>query len=168
MKAGPTSSRVTEILESSGFPYELLENRIPIRSAAEGAAYWDIELGATAPALVLWAQGRFLLLIVSGALGKVDFGALALETKEHGMRMATSTEIREQFGLKPGEVPLFGLGLPALVDRSLLAYDFVYGGSGHPGLTLKVAPKALLDLNEGSRLVDVPCLAEETGKGEIA
>ena len=168
MKTGPTSSRITEILESSGFRYELLENRIPIRSAAEGAAYWGIELGATAPALVLWAQGRFLLLIVSGAARKVDFRALALETGEDGMRMATAAEIREQFGLKPGEVTLFGLGLPTLVDRCLFAYDFVYGGSGDPGKTLKVAPEALLDLNEGSRMIDVPCLAEETGKGERA
>ena len=157
-----------ERLNSTGFPFELLENKVRIRSAAEGAAYWGIELGATAPALVLWAQGRFLLLIVSGAVRKVDFGALALETGEKGMRMATSTEIRERFGLKPGEVPLFGLGLPTLVDRSLLACDFVYGGSGDPARTLKVAPEALLVLNEGSRTVDVPCLAEETGKGENA
>lgn len=161
-------SRIEEKLNSSGFPFELLENRVRIRSASEGAAYWGVELAATAPALVLWAQGRFLLLIVSGAVRKVDFGALALETGENGMRMATSGEIGEQFGLKPGEVPLFGLGLPTLVDRRLLACDFVYGGSGDPGKTLKVAPEALLDLNEGSRMIDVPCLAEETGKGERA
>lgn len=168
MKVGPTSSRITEILESSGCPYELMENRIPIRSAAEGAAYWGVELGATAPALVLRARSQFLLLILSGAAGKVDFGALALETGIDGLRMATPGEIREQFGLKPGEVPLFGLGLQTLVDRRLLAHEHVYGGSGDPGKTLKVPPEALLVLNEGSRMIDVPCLAEETGKGERA
>ncbi len=161
-------SRIEERLKSSGFPFELLENRVRIRSASEGAAYWGVELGATAPALVLWAQGRFLLLIVSGAARKVNFRVLALETEEDGVRMATSAEIREQFGLNPGEVPLFGLGLPTLVDRRLLAYDFVYGGSGDPGKTLKVAPEALLVLNEESRLIDVPFHAEETGKGERA
>jgi Uncharacterized conserved protein len=161
-------SKIEERLNSSGFPFELLENRVRIRSASEGAAYWGIDLGATAPALVLRAQDRFLLLILSGGAGKVDFGALALETGIDGLRMATPGEIREQFGLKPGEVPLFGLGLQTLVDRRLLAHEHVYGGSGDPELTLKVAPKALLVLNEESRLIDVPCLAEKTGKGEIA
>jgi prolyl-tRNA editing enzyme YbaK/EbsC (Cys-tRNA(Pro) deacylase) len=161
-------SRIEERLNSSGFPFELLENRVRIRSASEGAAYWGVDLGATAPALILRAQGRFLLLILSGAAGKVDFEALALETGIVGLKLATPGEIRELFGLKPGEVPLFGLGLPTLVDRRLLAHDHVYGGSGDPKLTLKVAPKALLVLNEGSRLIDVPCLAEETGKGERA
>lgn len=161
-------SKMKETLNSSGFPFELLENRVRIKSASEGATYWGIELGATAPALILWGQGRFLLLIVSGMLRKVDFAALALETGIPGLRMATTREIRERFGLKPGEVPLFGLGLPTLVDRALFAYDFVYGGSGDPGLTLKIAPGALLKLNEESRIVDVPCLVEETEKGERA
>ncbi|HOV29380.1 MAG TPA: YbaK/EbsC family protein [Synergistales bacterium] len=145
-------------LRDCGFPFELLENRVRIRSASEGAAYWGIELGATAPALVLRAQGGFWLLLVSGAIRKVDFAALGRETGEEGMRLATSAEILERFGLKPGEVPLFGLGLPTLVDRKLLAYEFVYGGSGDPFRTLKIAPEALLVLNEESRLIDVPAM----------
>jgi prolyl-tRNA editing enzyme YbaK/EbsC (Cys-tRNA(Pro) deacylase) len=145
-------------LRGCGFPFELLENRVRIRSASEGAAYWGIELGATAPALILHAQGRFLLLVVSGAVQKVDFAALGLETGEEGMRLAASAEIQERFGLKPGEVPLFGLGLKTLVDRKLLAYDFIYGGSGDPFRTLKIAPGALLVLNEESQLIDVPAM----------
>jgi prolyl-tRNA editing enzyme YbaK/EbsC (Cys-tRNA(Pro) deacylase) len=168
MKNMADSSPMEDRLRACGFPFELLENRIPLKSARDGADYWGIELGATAPALVLWSQGHFLLLIVSGALPKVDFGALSLKTGLKGLRMATSAEIRDHFGLKPGEVPLFGLGLPTLVDRRLLTHDFVYGGSGDPGRTLKLAPEALLVLNEESRLIDVPCLAEETGKGERA
>ncbi len=145
-------------LRDCGFPFELLENKVRIRSASEGAAYWGIGLGATAPALVLRAQGGFLLLIVSGATGKVDFAALDLETGEEGIRLATSAEIQEHFGLKPGEVPLFGLGLLTLVDRKLLDHEFVYGGSGDPLRTLKIAPEALLVLNEESRLIDVPVM----------
>jgi prolyl-tRNA editing enzyme YbaK/EbsC (Cys-tRNA(Pro) deacylase) len=154
-------------LKNCGFPFELLENRRKIRSSAEGAAYWGIDIGSTAPALVLRAGEAFLLLIVSGAVRKVDFEALARETGSSGLRLAAPNEIKERFGLKPGEVPLFGLEIPTMVDRRLMAYDFVYGGSGDPGFTLKIAPGALLVLNGNSCLGDVPCLVEESGKGGI-
>jgi len=153
-------AQVEAILESGGFPYELLENRIPIRSAAEGAAYWGIELGRTAPALVLETESDFLLLIVSGVVKRVDFGSLDLESREKGLRMATAGELLGRFGIRPGEVPLFGLGIPAFIDRRLMAYDFVYGGSGIPGVTLKIAPASLLVLNRKAGLVDVPSVLE--------
>ena len=160
-------SDIERTLNSSGFPFELLENRRKIRSSAEGAAYWGIDIGSTAPALILRAGEAFLLLIVSGAVRKVDFEALARETGSPGLRLAAPNEITDRFGLKPGEVPLFGLEIPTMVDRRLMAYDFVYGGSGDPGFTLKIAPGALLVLNGNSCLGDVPCLVEESGKGGI-
>lgn len=52
--------------------------------------------------------------------------------------------------------------LPTLIDRRLMAYDFIYGGSGDPFYTLKIAPKALLALNMEPRLADIPCLSERT------
>ncbi|MFA0888493.1 MAG: aminoacyl-tRNA deacylase [Synergistales bacterium] len=164
--ADPSAIRMA--LTASGFAFELLENRVRLKSAADGAAYWGISLGSTAPALVLRAADRFLLLILSGAGGKVDFQALAHRTGEKGLRMATPGEIRDRFRLGPGEVPLFGLDLPTFVDRRLLAHDHVYGGSGIPELTLKIAPGALLVLNRESRLIDVPGLTDENGREEIA
>ncbi len=168
MKEMVDLSAIREALEASGFSFEFLENRVRLKSAAEGAAYWGIRLESTAPALILRAENRFLLLILSGAAGKVDFQALARQTGEKELRMATAAEIRDRFGIRPGEVPLFGLGLPTLVDRCLLGQEHVYGGSGTPELTLKVVPKALLVLNEETHLVDVPCLAGENGKEESA
>ena len=160
MKNRKARAQVEAILESGGFPYELLENRVPIRSAAEGAAFWGIELGRTAPALVLETEGEFLLLIVSGVVKRVDLGSFDLESHKKGLRMATAGELRGRFGVRPGEVPLFGLGIPAFIDRRLMAYDFVYGGSGIPGVTLKIAPASLLALNRKASLVDVPSVLE--------
>lgn len=148
-------------LKNCRFHFELLENKRKIRTSHEGAAYWKIEIGSTAPALILREGEIFLLLIASGATGKVDFDALARGNGYPGLRMATPGEILYRFGIKPGDVPLFGLEIPTMVDRRLMAYDFVYGGSGNPGFTLMIEPQALLALNENSRLTDVPCLKEE-------
>jgi len=153
-------TQVEEILESGGFPYELLENRTLIRSAADGAASWGIDLGRTAPALVLEAEGDFLLLVVSGVAKRVDLGSLDLGPGKNGPRMAPAGELLGHFGIRPGEVPLFGLGIPAFIDRRLMAYDFIYGGSGIPGVTLKIAPASLLVLNRKAVLVDVPSVLE--------
>ena len=152
--------QVEDILRSSGYPYELLENRTPIRSAADGAASWGIDLERTAPALVLETEGDFLLLVVSGVVRRVDLGSLDLGAHKKGLRMATAGELLGRFGIRPGEVPLFGLGIPAFIDRRLMAYDFVYGGSGIPGVTLKIAPASLLVLNRKAVLVDVPSVLE--------
>lgn len=161
MTGMPVISGLREALLKTGFPFDFLENRGRLRSAAAGAAYWGIDLGATAPALILRAEKHFLLLILSGSSPRVDLEALSREIAEKGLRMATAAEIQEHFGIRPGEVPLFGLGLPTLVDRSLLTHEFVYGGSGDPETTLKVDPRALLALNEGSQVVEVPCQAGE-------
>lgn len=151
-----------DLLSASGFPFELLKNGRRIHSSEEGAAYWNIQIGQTAPALILRAGSEFILLIVSGAVAKVDLKTLATTIDAGSLRMATSREISEQFGLKPGDIPLFGLNLPTLIDRHLMTYDFIYGGSGDPDYTLKVSPQALPVLNMEYRMVDIPSLTERS------
>ena len=60
-----------------GFSFELLKNERRIGSSEEGAAYWKIHIGQTAPALILRADNRFLLLVISGAVARVDLKTLA-------------------------------------------------------------------------------------------
>ncbi len=149
-------------IRESGFPFEFLKNKRRILSSAQGAAYWKIRIGQTAPALILRKVDSFILLVVSGAVAKVDLKTLAADIGAGSLRMATPQEIDRQFGMKPGDVPLLGLNLPALIDRRLMTFDFIYGGSGDPGYTLKIHPRALLALNRDARLTDVPCLSERT------
>ncbi|HOI82603.1 MAG TPA: YbaK/EbsC family protein [Synergistales bacterium] len=143
-----------------GFSFELLKNERRIGSSEEGAAYWKIHIGQTAPALILRADNRFLLLVISGAVARVDLKTLASSLGVASLRMATPQEIKGHFGLTPGDVPLIGLVLPSLIDRRLLDYDFIYGGSGDPGYTLKISPQALPFLNKDHSLIDVPTLSE--------
>ncbi|MDO9508041.1 MAG: YbaK/EbsC family protein [Thermovirgaceae bacterium] len=157
-----SNASMIDLIKASGFPFELLKNDRRIHSSAEGAAYWKIQIGQTAPALILRTESKFLLLIVSGAVAKVDLKTLATTIDAGSLKMGTSQEINGQFGLKPGDVPLFGLNLPTLIDRHLMTYDFVYGGSGDPDYTLKVSPQALPVLNREHRLVDIPSLMERS------
>ncbi len=147
-------------VKTGGFPFELLKNERRIRSSEEGAAHWKIHIGQTAPALILRDDSRFLLLVLSGIVARVDLKALAALLDVPSLRMATPQEIREHFALTPGDVPLGGLDIPTLIDRRLMYYDFIYGGSGDPGYTLKISPQALPFLNRDHRLIDVPSLSE--------
>jgi prolyl-tRNA editing enzyme YbaK/EbsC (Cys-tRNA(Pro) deacylase) len=147
-------------IKAGGFPFELLKNERRIRSSEEGAAYWKIHIGQTAPALILRADNRFLLLVISGAVARVDLKTLASSLGVASLRMATPQEIKENFDLKPGDIPLVGLDLHTLIDRRLMAYDFIYGGSGDVGFTLKISPRALPFLNGDHQLVDIPSLSE--------
>ncbi len=99
-------------VKTGGFPFELLKNERRIRSSEEGAAHWKIHIGQTAPALILRDDSRFLLLVLSGIVARVDLKALAALLDVPSLRMATPQEIREHFALTPGDVPRAALTFP--------------------------------------------------------
>ena len=132
-----------ELLDSTGLPYAFLPNARPLRSAQEGASFFGIEIAQTAPALVARSEAGFHLVIVSGACGKVDFGALAPLFGVRSLRLAKPVEVERQTGARPGSVPLVAPKLPCVVDEGLFSWERIYGGSGHPGWTLCVHPKVL-------------------------
>ena len=70
------------------------------------------------------------------------------------LKMADRKKIKSQTGYDVGSIPLVGLGLPCLFDRKLLRHDYVYGGTGDELKTLKIAPEALLKVNEIIGMLD--------------
>jgi prolyl-tRNA editing enzyme YbaK/EbsC (Cys-tRNA(Pro) deacylase) len=78
---------------------------------------------------------------------KVRFGFGKLKT-------ADRKKIKLQAGYDVGSIPLVGLGLPCLFDRKLLRHDYVYGGTEDELKTLKIAPEALLKVNEIIGMLD--------------
>lgn len=152
--------KILDSIKAGGFPFELLKNERRIHSSEEGAAYWKIHIGQTAPALILKNNNWFLLLVLSGIVARADLKTLSASIGVSSLKMASPREIKEQFGLTPGDIPLVGLDLPILIDRRLMAYDFIFGGSGDPGYTLKISPLALPFLNRDHKLLDIPSLSE--------
>ncbi len=144
-----------EILERERAEYELLRNEGLLRSAEEGARAWGIEIGRTAPALILSDGESLRVLVACGAGGRVDLPRLAERWGRPGLRLARGSELR-RMGLVPGLIPLVGLPLPHGIDEGLFRHESVYGGTGHPDWTLRIPPRELLRLNPGAVRIEVP------------
>lgn len=136
-----------EILEKSKYTYEIIQHEKPILSKQDGTKYFGIEVGQTAPALILNSNKGFFVLIVSGSRSKVNFEKIADILGCSKVKLASSEEVQKVTGFQVGSVPMVGIDLPCVIDKRLFRYDFIYGGSGQSTFTLKIEPQALNELN---------------------
>jgi len=135
-------------LVENGYAYQLLPQTQPLRSAEDGAAYFGITVGQTAPVLLVEADAsqRFLCLL-AGDRGRLDLAKAATLLHVPALAPVKYKKVYDVTGFQPGNLPLLGIDLPCLFDESLLRYPLVYGGTGQEDLTLAVAPQALLALH---------------------
>jgi len=137
---------VTTILEKSNHKYEFLFHEKQLYSAAEGADYFGIEAGQTAPTLIIKTESSYYALTFSGSRKSIDLERLAVILGTSQVKLANKNKVREITGFSPGDTPLVGLNLPSIFDKRLLQYPVIYGGSGQPNRTLKICPATLLQL----------------------
>ncbi|GGH27023.1 aminoacyl-tRNA deacylase [Paenibacillus segetis] len=140
--------KLVAILEQQEIEYEIIEHNKQLNSAQEGADYFGISIGQTAPTLILKSEKGFYALIVSGDHGKVDFATLRELLSVEQVKLASPQEVEEVTCSKIGNVSLINQGLLTILDRKLIRYEFVYGGTGHPLTTLKIRPSDLEKLNQ--------------------
>lgn len=57
------------ILQEIGVQFEIIHHEKQIRTAQEGAEYFGVEIGQTAPTLVLKSEKGYFAMIVSGSRG---------------------------------------------------------------------------------------------------
>lgn len=147
-----------QVLAKSSFKYELISHPKPIRSAREGAAFFGIAMGQTAPTLIIETQGKvtkdFYALILSGDRGKADLKIVARLLGYPRVKLADFGHVKQITGFNVGVIPLIGLELPCVLDRNLFRFSFIYGGTGKQLLTLKVEPAALLEFNRVEAFLD--------------
>jgi Cys-tRNA(Pro)/Cys-tRNA(Cys) deacylase len=136
------------ILESSKFTYAIIEHEKPILSKQDGVKYLGIEVGQTAPTLVLKTDKGLFALIVSGSRSKVNFEKLADILGCSTVKLASPEEVQKVTGYQVGSVRMVGLDLPCVIDKRLLQYDYIYGGTGQSTYTLKIEPQALIEFNQ--------------------
>jgi len=139
---------IKDILEKNNFSFELIHNDIPIQTVKQGADYFKIDIAQIAPTLIIYTDAGFHVLVVSGERGHVNFNEVKQMLKCKNVRMATKDEVRLLTGFSVGNVPMFGIPLPYILDKRLLEFSFVYGGLGEEDTTLKVDPNALFRLNK--------------------
>lgn len=137
-----------KLLNQSGFDYEIIKHEKKLYTAKEGAEYFNIEVGQTAPALILSSDKGLIALVVSGSKGKIDFDELEDKLGFVINGLASKDDIKEILGVTPGAVPIVGHNLPTIVDTDLYKYDFIYGGTGGLDTTLKINPEAIVQIND--------------------
>lgn len=125
--------------------FELIHQDTSILSAQDGARYFDPRLAA--PTLVLQTDQGYMSLIFSAPRGRLDFSALREKAGLAKCRLADPKRVARDTGYQAGAIPLVGLDLPCLFDKRLLDFEFIYGGTGDPLCTLKIAPQDVARLN---------------------
>ena len=126
--------------------FEIIHHNNPIYSSRDGVNYFGIELGQTAPIIIIKTETGFYALIVSGERGKMDLKIIAHILGCSKIRLSTKKELKN-INFLPGSIPLINHGLPCILDKNLFRYKFVYGGTGFPDYTLKINPGDLERLN---------------------
>ncbi len=121
---------------------------VPARKAVVPSA-------ARVTAVIVAVQRDYLAAIIPAG-DRLDTNALAESVGARSARLLGPQAVREWLGIAgnaqqddlPGrvlewnEVPLITL-LPTVIDRSVMERDFLYGGTGDPSWTLKIAPDEL-------------------------
>ncbi len=146
-------SPVTELLETEGIAYEVIEiplseDKKPVRSLEELLSAKGLEAGAVVRSVVFRAEsGQFCLLAVAGG-GRADWALLRAYLSERKLRMAEYDEVPEATGYVVGAVPPVALpgNIRVIVDTSVGTYPNVVIGSGVLGYALAMQGADLLRL----------------------
>jgi len=139
---------IKTILEDSNYSYEFIYHKQPILTAQEGADYFGIDTGQTAPTLIITTDIGFFALILSGKYGLVQLERISFILGCKNIRMASREEVKKKTGFSAGNLPMIGIPLPHILDKRLFCYSYIYGGSGQLNRTLKITPLALKQLNK--------------------
>lgn len=138
---------IFSILSESDIEHEWIPHSNPILTAQDGADYFGIEAGQTAPTLILKSDRGYLAITICGDHGRIDMDDLKKRLDRSVLKLAKPSEVEEATGFAIGSVPLIGHRLPTVLDRQLMRYSHVYGGTGNPNVTLKIRPADLERLN---------------------
>jgi Cys-tRNA(Pro)/Cys-tRNA(Cys) deacylase len=64
--------KLMEVLEANNVESEIIHHERQIRTAQEGAEFFGIEIGQTAPTLVVKSDELYFAVIISGDYGRID------------------------------------------------------------------------------------------------
>jgi Cys-tRNA(Pro) deacylase len=149
------TERVAQALAAAGLSPRILEFPQGTRTAEDAARAIGTTLGQIVKSLVLVADGRPVLALVSGK-NRVDAAKLARAARAARVTRADADLVRAATGFAIGGVPPVGhlKPLETFVDEDLLAYDVVYAAAGTPTAIFPIAPPDLVRVT-GGRVADL-------------
>lgn len=118
-KSANVFEKIKGLLDKPKIKYEAYEHE-PVFTSEQAAKVRGTKLEQGAKALVMFADGKPIMLVVPGNC-KVDTQQFKFKFKIRDLRMATPEEVKSLTGTEIGAVPPFGsvFGLPLYVDEEL-------------------------------------------------
>jgi len=150
-----TINELSAFLERNNCDFEILAHEKPIVSTQDAARYFDMEKAA--PTFIMETEQGLVAFIVSSKRGRMDFKAIKRALGFSKLKMADSGKMLEMTGYETGAIPLIGHHLPCVFDDWLLAFDYIYGGTGDALHTLKIKPADIVRLNNVVKHILVDC-----------
>jgi Cys-tRNA(Pro) deacylase len=137
--------RVAAALRAAAVPAELDEFATRTETAVDAAAAIGCSLDQIVKSLLFVGSQRTVLALVPGDR-RADPAKVARAAGEATVRIATAAEVRATTGVEPGAVAPIGLGdaVRVLLERNLLAHEWVWIGAGSPRHLARLAPRDLL------------------------
>ncbi len=132
--------------------FELIPHESPIISTNDASKYFDIKKAS--PTFIVDTEQGLVAFIVGSWRGRLNFRELCPTMGFSKLKMADKDKIYDTMGCSIGAIPLVGHGRPCVFDKNLLHYDYIFGGSGDPWHTLKIAPNDVIRLNAVIRYIE--------------
>ena len=139
-------------LDTLQLNYEIIEHR-PITTVEEGLQELGIDAADGVSTLILYADGNYVSIIRRDDK-KLSFKKIKKLLKAHDLKFAAREQVIQLTNCDLGYVSLFNPGFHPLLDATILARPFVYGGTGSPEHDLKIRPADLVQLT-GAQVADI-------------
>jgi Cys-tRNA(Pro) deacylase len=129
------------------------------RTAADAARKVGCDVAQIVKSLVFEADGRPILLLVSGA-NRVDLAKGAAAAEVDALDKADAHAARAATGFSIGATPPFGhaTNIPVYMDADLLAFEEVWAAAGRPDSVFRISPEKLQEATEAA-VVDLTARA---------
>ncbi len=147
--------RVREFLQENDLKVEIRELPASTRTAQLAADAVGASLGSIVKSLVFIADGRPILVLVSGD-HRADVKKIAGLVDARSVRIASANEVREQTSYAIGGVPPIAhdASFETLIDETLLRFKTVWAAAGTPNAVFEIDTSKLIELT-GGKLGDV-------------
>ncbi|KYK24245.1 hypothetical protein AYK26_06935 [Euryarchaeota archaeon SM23-78] len=138
--------KIKAFLDENNVSYEFKKHE-PVRTSEEAAAVRGDDIKIGAKAMILKADNKFVMLVLSAAK-RIDSKRVKEILNVKSLRFATPDEVMEKTGCEPGGVPPFAnvFGLDLLVDKSITQNEFMAFNAGERTKSLKIKTQDYLRL----------------------
>jgi Ala-tRNA(Pro) deacylase len=134
--AASVFERLQKRLEDAGITFSVMHHQ-PVRTSEEAAAVRGTSLASGAKALLLNLDGTVALFVLP-ANRRLASRKVRTTLSVKNVRFATTDEVLELTGLRPGSIPPFGslFGLPTYCDPALKENETINFNAGDQAISI--------------------------------